>query len=476
VRRGEAIKRTDPYFHQPEFRTLEKKLLKSKFIKNLRDVATSFTNGDHGGLDYLDSGVRYLRGQSIMEYGLDLEKDPLYISLEDHKRMERAEVIPGDVVLTIAGSIGNSCVIKGVERANINQAIVKIRPSEEINSDYLAIFLNSHLGKFQTERLANGAVQLNVNFSETGDIKIIVPSLDIQRTLVADMESARLMRQEKLSQADELLKGIDGFVLEQLGIKLPRAMSLRDGESVEAISANQKGIASQKALATTGRKAFAIRFNAVQAGRVDPHFHHPSFAKLIEVIKTVPYKELGQLVKFSDEVWSPEKETAETFKYIEISGVELQTGNITATETLVSEAASRARMVTRNGDILISLTRPHRGAIAQADQSLDGCIASTGFSIIREITDKRIAKDYLWCILRNQVSLQQMLQRSSGGNYPAITETELQKILIPIPSEKIQEKISSELSRRRTQARALREEAEREWQAAKENFEKALLG
>ena len=327
--------------------------------------------------------------------------------------------------------------------------LIRVKPDKD---KILPIFL-SHYSRTSIARdylmaTASVTTMATIDQPTVANLPVVLPKPEKQRALVADMESARLARQEKLSQAEGLLKGIDGFLLEQLGIKLPKEEN---------------------------KPSFAIRFNAVQDGRVDPHFHHPSFVKLIEVIKTVPYKELGQLAKFSNEIWSPEQETAETFKYIEISGVDIQTGNITTTETLVSEAASRARMLTRNGDILISLTRPHRGAIAQVDHSLDGCVASTGFSIIREITDKRITKDYLWCILRNQVSLQQMLQRSSGGNYPAITEPELQKILIPIPSPKIQEKISSELSHRRVQADTLREEAEREWQNAKENFERALL-
>lgn len=92
-------------------------------------------------MKYVEHGIRYLRGQSVTEEGLDL-KDELYISTEDHGRMIRAEVIPRDVLLTIAGSIGNCCVVRGIERANINQAIVKIRPSVHVDSDYLSIFLN----------------------------------------------------------------------------------------------------------------------------------------------------------------------------------------------------------------------------------------------------------------------------------------------------------------------------------------------
>lgn len=69
-----------------------------------------------------------------------------------------------------------------------------------------------------------------------------------------------------------------------------------------------------------------------------------------------------------------------------------------------------------------------------------------------------------------------MLQRASGGNYPAITESELAKVLIPIPDKEVQQTIATEARRRREEARRLREEAEAGWQAAKRWFEEQLLG
>ena len=69
-----------------------------------------------------------------------------------------------------------------------------------------------------------------------------------------------------------------------------------------------------------------------------------------------------------------------------------------------------------------------------------------------------------------------MLQRSSGGNYPAIVSDELKKIVIPIPRIDIQRTICEEAERKQKQARELRREAEQEWSEAKARFEKELLG
>ena len=71
---------------------------------------------------------------------------------------------------------------------------------------------------------------------------------------------------------------------------------------------------------------------------------------------------------------------------------------------------------------------------------------------------------------------QQFLQRSSGGNYPAITQDEMKKVVIPIPDREIQDRIVKEAVCRKNTARQLKHEAETEWSAAKERFERELMG
>lgn len=89
-------------------------------------------------------------------------------------------------------------------------------------------------------------------------------------------------------------------------------------------------------------------------------------------------------------------------------------------------------MKTQRGDIAISTTRPHRGAIVEIKD--DNIIASTGFAIIRELNNSINSKWLLYTLL-SHVILQQLLQRSSGGNYPAIIENEIKNIYIPLLSK-----------------------------------------
>lgn len=52
----------------------------------------------------------------------------------------------------------------------------------------------------------------------------------------------------------------------------------------------------------------------------------------------------------------------------------------------------------------------------------------------------------------------------------------MKNLYIPVPDIGVQAEIVKELGKRRIEARMLRAEAEQEWQAAKEQFERELLG
>jgi len=176
-------------------------------------------------------------------------------------------------------------------------------------------------------------------------------------------------------------------------------------------------------------------------GRIDPHFYRPKFKELKNNLLNINNMPLGEVIEFSSETWNQKNFFVDKFPYIEISKIDTLTGeikNITYYEK--NKAPGRAKMIVREYDIIVSTTRPHRGAIASIDKAKDGYIASTGFAVLRKLKIE-LDKRYLLFILRTRLSLKQMLQRSSGGNYPAITAEELKNIIIPLPPLSVQNEI-----------------------------------
>jgi hypothetical protein len=347
---------------------------------------------------------------------------------------------------------GKSCIVaaltNGIGFGSTEFHVVRVKDAK-LSSKFLWEFLNqAELRRVAQYAFTGSAGHQRVpqSFLEQLPFPLLPPRE--QKVLTNAMDAARAARAAKLTEADALLAGLDGFVLATLGINQPPK---------------------------DDRKVFAVR-NGVVPGRFDPHFYLPALMQNTQMLDAAGAKPLGSLVSFSNEVWKPAEHEKPTFRYIEISNVDPQTGEARAEETTVAEAPSRARMAVRTNDIIVSLTRPHHGSIAQITPELDGCVASTGFSVLRGINDGSVKREYLWCVLRTKMCLLQMLQRASGGNYPAITEPELAKVLLPVPKPDVQEIIAAEARRRRDEARRLRAEAEVGWQAAKRWFEEQLLG
>ena len=218
---------------------------------------------------------------------------------------------------------------------------------------------------------------------------------------------------------------------------------------------------------------------AVSRGKINdrlaPYFHQPRFEKLLAVLRQDPHEILGNIIELCHQKWSPEEHPQETFRYIEINNVSRYTGEASFSEVPTKEAPRRAQIMVQKDDIIVSLTRPYHGSIALIDDNLDGCIVSTGFAVLRKIKDLTLSRFYLYSVLRSQLCLNQILQRSSGVSYPTITKKQLMQILIPTPPPNRQEKFVEELSRRYVQSHNPREETSKEWEDAKAQFEAQLL-
>lgn len=349
-----------------------------------------------------------MRGQSVSEHGLFLS-DEKFISDEDHSRMQRAEVLPGDVLYTIAGSIGNACVVRGIEKANINQAIVKIRINAEVLPQYLADFLNSSCGRFQSDRLANGGVQLNINFSEAKSLLILLPSIDIQKTLTIHMDAARASRKAKIAEADALLDGLDGFLIEMLGLATP---------------------------SKDERKVFAVRRTDMQQqGRLNSDYFHPERILAIRALESaadrLDCRRLSEVVSFiRDQIKTPGP------NYFSLAHVQSHTGERVEADEEVAGACS----LFKSGDVLFARLRPYLNKVYRAEA--DGC-CSPEFHVLRSRDTAALRPDYLATILRSRLILAQTRHMMTGNTHPRLTNEDVVNLVIPVPKPAVQALIAA---------------------------------
>jgi restriction endonuclease S subunit len=368
--------------------------------------------------------------------------------IQDANTIKKTEV--NDLLFVRVGAgVGDCCVISEKEKGfAFSDNVIRVKLNGELNPYFISIFLNNHIGKTLFFKGLKGSGKPVI--SRENLEKIIFPLLDLnkQNEIHLIIQNATDLQTNKINEALELIKNVDEIIAEKIGFEFPK---------VEV------------------KNTFCIKVSAFE-NRIDPHFYLPNFKALLDNIRKTKNAKLADLVEFSKESWNQKDIFENEFPYIEISEIDLSSGRINNVSLVpISEAPSRAKMVVRENDIIVSTTRPHRGAISLIEKDKDGYIASTGFAILRNLKTAEISKEYLFYMLRTQICLLQMLQRSSGGSYPAITAEELKNIYIPIPDKIIQQEIVNHIKAFIQQAEQLKEDAKAEFEKAKQEIEALIL-
>lgn len=449
--------RFDASYYIPELVELEKQVTKIS-TKKLKDFVVSISSGatpkKSANNDYYEEdkskGIPFLRVQNLTTFGKLDFKGLKYITPETHHKMlKRSQVAEDDLLIKITG-VGRMAIASVPDKGfigNTNQHMVVIKTKSREVSETLATYLNLDIAEKLASRRATGGTRPALDYPALLSIPVIYDDKIVQK-----VNDAYKRKEAKEKEAKEKLKSIDDYLLEALGIEFPK----KRNESV-------------------ADRVFFRKFSELSGDRMDPLFYKNKFKKLLTNISKNNHKALKSIVSFSSETWNQKDIFSDTFPYIEISEIDIVTGDIKKINYInVSQAPSRAKMIIRDNDIIISTTRPDRGAISfiHTDSIL---IASTGFSVIRNVSDE-IKKEFLFILLKSSIVLKQFSQRSSGGNYPAITQEEISKVIIPIPDVQIQNKIVKHIRILKEEAKSLKEEASKIYNDAKVEVEKMILG
>ncbi|WP_373546374.1 restriction endonuclease subunit S [Chamaesiphon sp.] len=158
--------------------------------------------------DYVNYGIPVIRATNLIDGECDL-LDCIFISPKKHQDLISHEAKKGSIVLSVRGTIGRAAVFESedYEKASLNAAVVTIDCKKDILPHYLAEFLNTEIGKIQSNRIANGAVQLNMNLRETGSNLIVIAPMNFQEE-VSSLRQQRLLLKaltQKLTTAAKLL-------------------------------------------------------------------------------------------------------------------------------------------------------------------------------------------------------------------------------------------------------------------------------
>ncbi len=131
--------------------------------------------------------------------------------------------------------------------------------------------------------------------------------------------------------------------------------------------------------------------------------------------------------------------TTEPVSYIDIGSIDRERKTIQETqEVTILTAPTRARQWVRDGDVLVSMTRPNLNAVALVPKTLDGAVASTGFDVLRS---PGILPGWIYYRVRSQAFVQDVCADVQGVVYPAIRPPDVRRHELPIPPRAEQRRI-----------------------------------
>ena len=278
----------------------------------------------------------------------------------------------------------------------------------------------------------------NVNAEELRDLLVPLPSIDVQKHLLAELDAARAERDRALTEADALLTSIDMLVTQALGLP---------------------------AITPQVPSSYAIRFGQARAAStLSSDYFHPERMGALKAINSLPNAPLSQLVDFQRNLSS----TPGDKRYIGLASVASHSGQLTN----AVEAASGQCFEFMADDVLYGRLRPYLNKVWLA--SFPG-VSSTEFHVMRVRDRSTLLPAYLAVVMRTQLIVAQTRHMMTGNTHPRLANEDVVNLLLPLADKPTQQRIVDETTARQSEASRLRAHAETVWQRARERFEQQLL-
>ena len=176
----------------------------------IREICTSITDGSHNPPQGVEqSEYLMLSSKNIFDDAITLD-DPRFLGKEDFVQEDkRTRIIPGDVLLTIVGTVGRCAVVpECFPRFTLQRSVAVLHPKMDVcSSRFLMYALRGK--RYYIEKRAKGVAQKGIYLGEVADIEVDIPTIDKQVSIIKRLDSVDSIikkRHLELDALDDLIK------------------------------------------------------------------------------------------------------------------------------------------------------------------------------------------------------------------------------------------------------------------------------
>jgi restriction endonuclease S subunit len=457
IKRHDLDVRLDVEYYQPKHFELLTRLSASQYpVKTLKEVSKKIVDGPFGSSvkadDYVEKGIPFLRVADITHGDGTIKLDGLiYISPEKHQEISRSTVFPNDIVIAKTGATmgAASIVPETIKEANIRGDLAAVIVNDTVFANYIVNFINTKIGQDLFWRLNSGATRGRVVISNLRKYPLLIPNTEKMVEISQFVDTAKTRKNQKEHQAQELLAGIDAYLLAELGIEL----DVQDNSLIT--------------------RMFKVQFREISSSRFDPISLDVQTKNLKKQLKGKLKSVISDMYRYP---------TFFDISYLEkgikvIKGESINSiGDISPNQSFdfIDEDTHNKfnRTQIKYNDLIFTV----RGLVGKVGIYKFEEGANINANVIKISLLDSVSPDFYWSYLNSSIGKKVINSLTSGQVQQTITVKDIHNISIPlIPIEK-QNEIAEHIANVRNQAKQLQTEAAQILADAKAEVERMILG
>ena len=179
-------------------------------MARLGDVCIQITDGSHNPPMGIEKSNHLMLSSKNIDDDRITFNDPRYLSQQDFEaENKRTNIEPGDLLMTIVGTIGRVAIVPdNLTGICVQRSVAVLKPKPEtVYNRFLMYYLQNMCPYLEQE--SRGVAQKGIYLKQLNNLTVILPPLDEQREIAAVLDKVSDLiakRRQQLDKLDELVK------------------------------------------------------------------------------------------------------------------------------------------------------------------------------------------------------------------------------------------------------------------------------